>query len=64
MLITHQHVHKNNWHSQHKQKEQDIRQCSIFQVPPWHERVGIVEFAEGHHKYGHHGIRKGGVGLL
>ena len=62
--VSYQHVHKNDGHSQHKQKEQDICQCSVFQFAPRHKRVGVVEFTEGHHKYGHHGIRKRRVGLL
>ena len=61
---THQHVHKNDGHSQHKHKEQYIRQRSVFQFTPRHKRVGVVEFTEGHHKYGHHGIRKSSIWLL
>lgn len=56
---THQHVHKDNGHSQNEQKEQDVRQCSVFQFTPRHKRFGVVEFTQCHHKDGHHGIRKG-----
>ena len=61
---THQHVHEDNGHSQHKHKEQDICQRSVFQFTPRHKVAGIVEFTQGHHKYGHHGIRKSGIWLL
>ena len=61
---THQHVHKNNWHSQYKQKEQDIRQYSVFQFTPRHKVVGVVEFTQCHYKDGHHGVRKSGIWLL
>ena len=61
---THQHVHKDNGHSQHKQKEQDIRQYSVFQFTPRHKVVGVVEFTKGHHKGSHHGIRESCIWLL
>ena len=61
---TYQHVHKNDRHSQHKQKEQYVRQHSVFQFVPRHKCVGVVELTKCHHKYGHHRIWEGSVRLL